>query len=111
MRLSPLHIALVGNEFAIAWSDGAESYLELEYLRRNCPCAACCGESDVLGRVSKTEVRYTPASFRLRNWEVSGYAIQPVWEDGHKTGLYTFAFLQQLGSTQSPGGGAPSQCA
>jgi len=111
MRLSPLHIALVGNEFSIAWSDETESYLELEFLRRHCPCAACCGESDVLGNVAKPEVTYTSASFRLRSWqEVGGYAIQPTWEDGHKSGLYTFPFLQRLGSAQPPLGGAnPSQ--
>ena len=99
MRLSPVHIALAGNELAIAWNDGTESYLELESLRRHCPCAACGGESDVLGRVVIPTVNYTPASFRLRGWqEVGGYAIQPVWEDGHKTGLYTFSYLQRLGT-------------
>ena len=99
MRLAPLHIALAGNSLAIAWNDGTESYLELESLRRNCPCAACGGEADGLGRVVKPEVNHTPASFRLRGWqEVGGYAIQPVWEDGHKTGLYTFSYLQRLGA-------------
>ena len=99
MRLSPLHIALAGDELAIAWNDGTESYLPLEALRRACPCAACGGEADLLGPAVRPNVQYTPASFRLRGWnEVGGYALQPQWEDGHQSGLYTFAYLRQMGA-------------
>jgi DUF971 family protein len=96
-RLSPQNIQPIGDELAIAWSDGSESYLRLEALRRACPCAACGGEPDVLGHVVRPEVRYTPASFELRQWRnIGGYAIQPVWGDGHDSGLYTFPYLQRL---------------
>jgi len=49
VRLGPANIKQIGNELAIAWNDGTESYFELENLRRACPCAACGGEPDVLG--------------------------------------------------------------
>jgi DUF971 family protein len=97
MRIAPTTIAVIGQEFAIAWNDGAESFLGLETLRRACPCAACCGEPDALGNLLRPEVHYTPSSFDLRGWqEIGGYALQPVWADGHSTGLYTFKYLRQL---------------
>lgn len=103
MRLQPLNVQAVGAELAIAWSDGAESFLELERMRRACPCAGCGGEPDVLGRVQRPHVTYTPASFELRGWSViGGYALQPSWADGHGTGLYTFDFLRRLGSSPAP---------
>jgi DUF971 family protein len=96
-RLLPRNIQQIGNELAIAWSDGTESFFTLESLRRACPCAACGGEPDVLGNIDRPEVAYDETSFRLRSFQiVGGYALQPTWEDGHGTGLYTFPFLQRL---------------
>ncbi|MEI6606303.1 MAG: gamma-butyrobetaine hydroxylase-like domain-containing protein, partial [Verrucomicrobiota bacterium] len=51
MSLALSHAAIIGNELALSFSDGAEIYLELPLLRRACPCAACQGEPDALGRV------------------------------------------------------------
>jgi len=96
-RLFPKDIQTIGSELAIAWSDGAESYLPLEALRRACPCAACGGEPDVLGQVARPHVDYTAESFVLRGCQaVGGYALQPAWGDGHGSGLYTFAYLRRL---------------
>jgi len=98
MRLAPNNLQVIGDELAIAWSDGRESYVKLETLRRHCPCAACGGEPDVLGHVVKPEVIHTEASFRLRSHQfVGGYAWQPTWEDGHGTGIFSFDFLRKLG--------------
>jgi DUF971 family protein len=96
-RLTPTHIQQIGSELAIAWSDGAESYLPLDALRRACPCAACGGEPDVLGHVVRPQVMHTPQSFILSGFAVvGGYALQPAWADGHGTGLYTFPYLRRL---------------
>ncbi len=98
-RLLPSNIQQIGAELAVAWSDGAETYLPLEMLRRSCPCAACGGEPDVLGNIERPEVTYTAKSFELRGWNlVGGYALQPTWGDGHRTGLYTFPYLRRLGT-------------
>lgn len=100
MRVTPVDIQIIGNEAAFKWSDGTEAFLSLEALRRACPCAGCGGEPDVLGRVVRPEVSYTPASFQLKSYQfVGGYAIQPVWEDNHSTGLYSFDFLHRLATT------------
>ncbi len=103
-RLTPTSIQPIGSELAIAWSDGAESYLPLEALRRACPCAACGGEPDVLGHVVRPQVAYTPPSFILSGVAVvGGYALQPAWADGHGTGLYTFPYLRRLAAEAAPG--------
>jgi DUF971 family protein len=97
--LQPKAIQQIGNELAIAWSDGRETFVPLETLRRACPCASCGGEPDVLGRAIRPEVRYAPGSFDLVGWEiVGGYGWQPRWGDGHRTGIYTFSYLQRLGA-------------
>ena len=97
-RIEPANIAVIGNELAIAWSDGKETYLSLEGLRRACPCASCCGEPDALGNIIRPDVHYTASSFQLRGWQlVGGYALQPAWADGHSTGLYSFTYLRKLG--------------
>ena len=41
------------------------------------------------------EVAKDLRDFRL----VGGYALQPVWNDGHETGLYTFRQLRSLDET------------
>ena len=110
--LQPKTIQKIGTELAIAWPDGQETYIPLETLRRACPCASCGCEPDVLGRLIRPDVSYSAAdalgmvgkgvaaaSFDLSGWEtVGGYGIQPRWADGHRTGIYTFAYLQRLGS-------------
>ena len=103
-RLTPTNIQAIGSELAIAWSDGTESYLPLEFLRRACPCAACGGEPDVLGRVIRPQVTYTSDSFVLRGFSVvGGYAVQPAWADGHGSGLYSFPYLQRLSAEAACG--------
>ncbi len=90
----------IQNEIAIAWEDGAESYIPLEKLRRGCPCAACAGEQDVLGNQYKASPRaFRPESFQLLRFEpVGGYALQFQWADGHNTGIYSYPYLKKLGT-------------
>ncbi|CAF0689450.1 DUF971 domain-containing protein [Candidatus Methylacidithermus pantelleriae] len=95
----PRLIEQVGQELAIAWSDGTESFLPLERLRKACPCALCQGEPDVTGqRVTASMQKYSPRSFQLVGWRLVGsYALQLRWADGHDTGLYPFSYLKDLG--------------
>ena len=98
--LQATNIQVIGRELAIAWSDGAESYLTLEELRRACPCATCAGEADVMGAVERPAKEYTARSFELAGYEfVGGYGLQPRWGDGHSTGIYSFAYLRKLAVT------------
>ena len=99
MRLEPTNIQQIGDELAMAWNDGTESFLTLEMLRRACPCAACGGEPDVLGHFASRDrgMNYTDKSFELVGFElVGGYALQPRWADGHGSGIYSFTYLRRL---------------
>jgi DUF971 family protein len=103
MTLGVKNVQLIGDELAVSWNDGVESYLPLERFRRACPCASCGGEPDVLGNISRPDVSYTASSFELVGWQfVGGYALQPRWADGHNTGLYSYQYLRRLTA------GAPS---
>lgn len=94
---------LIGGEFALSFADGFEAYLPLPLMRRACPCAACQGEPDALGRVVRPMVEHGLKSFDLMKFElVGGYAIQLFWGDGHSSGIYTFAYLKKL--AELPGG-------
>ncbi len=97
-RMRPSDIQPVGDELAVKWEDGTESYVKLEKLRRHCPCAGCKGEMDILGQVYRNpEQPLPPSAFQLvRVSMVGGYAVQPFWGDGHGTGLYTFDYLRRL---------------
>jgi DUF971 family protein len=91
------NVLVIGNELALAFDDGEELYLPLDLLRRACPCAACQGEPDALGRVLRPVQQIGPRGFELLKSEViGGYAIQLYWADGHSTGLYTFDYLRRL---------------
>lgn len=83
---------------AIKWDDGSEDYISLEKLRRACPCAGCKGETDIMGNVYRSpEKPLTTKAFELvKMVKVGGYAIQPVWADGHATGIYSFDYLQRV---------------
>jgi len=97
MRLEPTNIQQIGDELAVSWNDGTESFFKLEKLRRACPCAGCGGESDVLGNISRPQVTYAAKSFQLVGFDlVGGYALQPRWADGHGTGIYSFQYLRRL---------------
>jgi DUF971 family protein len=94
-----VRVQVIGDELAIAWNDGTESYLKQSDLRRLCPCAACAGEHDLLGRLMKPEGRtLTAESYRVRQTApVGGYALQLFWEDGHGDGLYLYTRLREWG--------------
>lgn len=100
--MQPDDLQQIGNELAIKWPDGGESFIPLENLRRACPCAGCKGEVDILGNLYKNpEQKLTAAAFQLvRLIRVGGYAIQPVWADGHSTGIYSFDYLQRVATAK-----------
>ena len=88
----------IGNELAIKWDDGGESFITLEKLRRACPCAGCKGEMDVMGNLYKgPDIPLRPESFVLRSLaQVGTYAVQPTWGDGHNSGLFAYDYLRKI---------------
>ena len=96
--MPPRDFQVIGTELAIKWEDGTESFVSLEKLRRACPCAGCQGEGDLMGRRHIPEQKPLQAgAFMLRGLaRVGSYALQPQWQDGHATGLYTFEYLKKI---------------
>jgi DUF971 family protein len=95
----PIDLQQIGGELAIKWDDGKETFIALEKLRRHCPCAGCKGEVDIMGNLYKNPAQpYSTQAFQLVQLvRVGGYAIQPVWADGHTTGLFSFEYLRRVG--------------
>lgn len=81
----------------IKWNDGAVSSIDLQKLRRYCPCATC---SSTREEQSKS---FIPLYFKdqlsiVKLTEVGNYAISVFWKDGHSTGIYEFPYLKTLAS-------------
>jgi DUF971 family protein len=96
--MRPLDIQAIGEELAIKWADGSESFVRLEKLRHCCPCAGCKGEVDIMGTLHKgPDQALRPQAFQLlRLANVGSYAVQPVWGDGHASGIFTFELLRRV---------------
>jgi DUF971 family protein len=91
------NVCVIGDELALALGDGREMYFPLPMLRRACPCAACQGEPDAMGRVHRPVVEHGVGAFALKRFElVGGYGIQLFWSDGHGSGIYSLAYLEKL---------------
>ncbi|HVX86288.1 MAG TPA: DUF971 domain-containing protein [Phycisphaerae bacterium] len=82
----------------ITWDDGAATSLPLRFLRKNCPCAGCQGERDILGRTHLPIVKtsYDGPITALSAELVGNYALRIAWSDRHAAGIYTFVYLRQL---------------
>src|SRR5262245_5534224 len=113
-----------GTGMEIDWADGHRSVYPFQYLRDACPCATCDDEREKSGvdfgeppkqkgalpmfREPARPVEVTP---------VGKYAISFGWNDGHRTGIYSWEFLRMVcpcqectkrrkasGQTLTPGG-------
>lgn len=100
--MKPLDIQPIGEELAIKWEDGSESFVSLKKLRRYCPCAGCKGEVDIMGNLYKGPDKALDArAFQLlRVANVGSYAVQPIWADGHATGIYSFEYLKNVAEAE-----------
>ena len=94
---APKTIQAIGNEVAILWDDGTESYYPMETLRALSPSAENRGESDLLGRVHGGDSRTEFPGVSVTSWNLVGsYAVQFVFSDGHNTGIYSFDYLRDI---------------
>jgi DUF971 family protein len=86
----------VSRVLEIAFDDGASFRLPFEFLRVYSPSAEVRGHGpgqEVL-QVGKRDVMISD----LRS--VGHYAIQPVFSDGHDSGIYAWDYLYELGANQ-----------
>jgi DUF971 family protein len=100
--VTPIQIELIGNEVAIRWTDGTESYYNMQHLRAVSPSAENTGESDLFGRIHGGDTRTEFPGVSVIEYEhIGAYAIRFIFSDGHKTGLYTYAYLREI-ATKTP---------
>ena len=81
----------------VRWSDDHQTVYSYTYLRKECPCAACrdhppevksdTGPFPIYGKVP---IKPTGAE------QIGHYAIQFHWNDGHSSGIYSFAYLREI---------------
>jgi DUF971 family protein len=95
----PSTIAAIGNEIAIVWEDGTETYISMDKLRAASPSAENTGERDLLGKVYGGTNQTDFSGVTVRTWRMmGGYAVQFDFSDGHCTGIYPFDYLRTLGA-------------
>jgi DUF971 family protein len=93
----PTNVQLIGQEVAIAWDDGAESYFNPEQLRAASPSAETQGERDVFGHQYGGGGSRKFPGVQVLGWEqIGNYALRFDFSDGHRTGLYSFDYLRKL---------------
>jgi DUF971 family protein len=81
-------------KISIRWSDDTRSEFTAAELRRSCPCAGCVNEwtgEKILHDDNVVE------DLKFDHISVVGrYALNFHFSDGHETGIFSFAFLNQL---------------
>ena len=104
--MTPTGITLTPeHDLKFVWSDGHAVRFSLAFLRDNCPCAGCQGETDILGNLHMPLQLpiLKPGKYELKAvTPVGNYAVALVWGDSHDTGIYSWQYL--LGLEQSLSG-------
>jgi DUF971 family protein len=84
----------------VTWPDDRIDRLPYRLLRSECPCASCRNEWTGEQMLDPNTIR---PDLKLVGMETIGtYAIQPAWNDGHASGLFSWETLRALGDT-TPG--------
>ena len=95
----PKDVQIIGSEVAFLWDDGTETYLAPEKLRAASPSAETRGERDIFGNQYGGSAPDGFAGVQVLGWErVGNYALRFDFSDGHRTGLFTFDYLRNLGN-------------
>lgn len=98
MTPPPLDLQLIGSDMAVRWPDGAEDFFSAEFLRERSPSAENIGERDIFGQQYGGDGPKKFPGVQILTWQFIGnYAVVFNFSDGHKTGIYTWKFLRELG--------------
>ncbi len=98
--IPPRDMQLIGNELAIVWQDGTESYIAGSRLRAESPSASVSGEKDIFGTQYGGESGKDYSDVSIESWvPVGSYAFRFHFSDGHSTGIYSYDLLRKLGDS------------
>jgi|SRR5580704_6537001 DUF971 family protein len=96
-----------GSGVDIRWADGHSSHFDFAFLRDNCPCATCNDEREKKEShpaekfpASPLLPMYKPKLRAQAATQVGNYAIQISFNDGHSTGIFSYAYLRTLCSCE-----------
>jgi len=95
-RITDLRLRTKSRVLEVLFDDGVQYSLPFEYLRVYSPSAEVRGHGpgqETL-QLGKHEVGITAVE------PIGHYAVRLKFDDGHDTGLYTWAYLRELGETQ-----------
>src|SRR3954453_444621 len=92
-----LRLSDEGRLLTITFDDGSAHELTAEYLRVHSPSAEVQGHSP-----SQRQTQWGKRNVRIKTIEPTGnYAVRLVFDDTHSTGIYTFAYLHELGTRKA----------
>jgi DUF971 family protein len=102
--MTPINLEKIDQHtLKISWDDGEVTYYPLEFLRRKCPCASCSEARHSKPAPAANPFRILQAheiisnELDLKEAEAVGrYALNFVWSDGHREGIYPFSLLREL---------------
>ena len=78
-------------QLRVDFEDGIEIAVSVDLLRSSCPCADCRGVRERGDRPGRAD----PVALEA---ELHGsYGLSIAWDDGHRTGIYSWDLLRTLG--------------
>ena len=81
-------------EMSIEWDNGEKTVTAFKEIRFQCRCAECVDEWTRVRRVTREKIR---DDIKPKHVEPVGrYAIQILWTDGHRAGIYPFDLLYAI---------------
>lgn len=103
--MKPQKIKVEKGNLYFTWKDGTEEQLSLKYMRDECPCAGCKGETILLKSYRPAQLPvFHPEMYKIKGINpVGDYAIQIVWKDEHDTGIYSWEYIKTLIQHQAVG--------
>lgn len=94
-QVSVLHYHRLSKLLDVKFADGQQCQFSAEFLRVFSPSA------EVRGHGKPQLVSHKKAVTILQIVPVGQYAVKLVFDDGHQTGLYSWAYLAKLGAEQN----------
>ena len=95
---TPINITLhsASRVFEIEFDDGRSFKLPFEFMRVHSPSAEVRGHGPGQGtlQAGKRDVTITEVQ------PIGHYAVQPLFSDGHSSGIYSWEYLYELGANQ-----------
>lgn len=96
---APINITLHSSSrvFEVEYDDGRSFKLPFEFMRVHSPSAEVRGHGPGQGtlQAGKRDVTITEVQ------PIGHYAVQPLFSDGHSTGIYSWEYLYELGVNQT----------